>query len=676
MGQADRDILLAAATDVAEARIPRTRPAPDSLNVSEQEARTYHKLPADPQLSAALDALDAGRYAQARALAAAHPDPLAALLIGWLIAREPDSGLSAAEMIGAMERYAGWPEPERLALRTEQAFHATGPDPASVVTFYSLTGPRTIGGKLALAAGLRDSGRGEEARRIISELWREETLSAGQSAALMTRFGAVLTRDDHLYRFRRLVLNARTADSVAQAKLLGPGYEDLARAVIAVIDRRPDGAKRLRSVAAGFSSDPLYVFARIRELRRAGEHLEAARLLLRSEADAKLPGDADIWWDERRDLSRALLDQRTPDLAYQVVSQHTAVGDGERAEAAFHGGWYALRFLKDPGRAMPHFRELIEIATLPRTRSRASYWVGRTYEAQGSDEAARLAYVEAARFGGTFYGQLAREKLGLTTTGLERIPAPSALDRLRFADRIGVKAIRMLAAAGHGDRAYPFFQALATSTDAPGEITLLNELARRIEQPRAGLIAATAAEKRGLPVSSLTAPFLAVPTELPMPDSVDRALVYSIVRQESAFNHQATSHVGARGLMQLMPATAKETARSAGLPFSVQRLTSDPVYNATLGAEYLGGLMKRLDRSYILTFVGYNAGPGRAFQWIKSYGDPRGGAVDAVDWIERIPFDETRNYVQKVMENLQSYRSRIGYPLSLSDDLTRGGPQG
>ncbi|HWT31221.1 MAG TPA: lytic transglycosylase domain-containing protein, partial [Propylenella sp.] len=236
--------------------------------------------------------------------------------------------------------------------------------------------------------------------------------------------------------------------------------------------------------------------------------------------------------------------------------------------------------------------------------------------------------------------------------------------------------IRLLAAAGHREKAFPFFRALAETIDSPGEIALLTALARRIDQPRAGVSAASIAEQRGVRVASLPAPFIGVPSGLPLPEPVDRALVYSVVRQESAFNFQATSHVGARGLMQLMPATAKATARNAGLPFSVQRLTSDPFYNATLGAQHLGELLDRLDRSYVLTFVGYNAGPGRASQWVKAYGDPRAGNVDAVDWIERIPFDETRDYVQKVMENLQVYRSRTGYPLSLSKDLIRGGPQG
>ncbi len=167
-----------------------------------------------------------------------------------------------------------------------------------------------------------------------------------------------------------------------------------------------------------------------------------------------------------------------------------------------------------------------------------------------------------------------------------------------------------------------------------------------------------------------------MPTGLRPPDAVDRALVYAVVRQESSFNHMAISQAGARGLMQLMPATARATARSAQIPFSVQRLTTDPLYNATLGAHHLGELLGGLNRSYVLTFAGYNAGPGRALEWVRAYGDPRGGATDPIDWIERIPFDETRDYVQKVMENLQLYRSRTGHPLSLSQDLIRGGPQG
>ena len=663
----------AASHDGPSAPLPRPRPDLSDADIARLLALDFHGFAPDFALKAAIDAAAEGRYAEARSLVSAHDDPLVPKLMDWLVAREPGSGLSAAEIIDVLQSHTGWPEPEKLQLRAEQAFHALGPEGEPVLTFYGQAEPLTVGGRLALAGALRRDGRPGDAETIVRDIWRHWRLSQSQAGAVLTRFGSMLTRDDHLFRFRRLALSRRLSDAVAQAQLLGPGYEDLARATVAVLRRSSDAPALLRRVAPRFFTEPLYIFGRVRQLRRGGEPIEAARLLLQMRPDAALEGNGDVWWDERRDLSRVLLDAGTPDLAYRVAADARPEGEGEQVEAAFHAGWYALRFLGDPAVATVHFREVHRLATLPRTQSRASYWLGRSHEAWGRPAAARLDYVEAARFGGTFYGQLARQKLGLHTTGLERMPRPSALDRIRFAEREMVRAIRLLAAAGHADLSFPFFPMLGETVDTPGEMALLMSLSRRIELTHAGIRAAAIAEKRGLEVASLPAPFIGVPAALEPPDSVDRALVYAVVRQESAFNFRAVSHAGARGLMQLMPATARATARNISLPFSLPRLTSDPLYNATIGAHHLGELLAGLKSSYVLTFVGYNAGPGRALQWIRSYGDPRDGTADPVDWIERIPFDETRDYVQKVMENLQLYRSRVGHPLSLNEDLVRGG---
>jgi peptidoglycan lytic transglycosylase len=658
------------------APLPRPRPELDAAEAARLLAAQFYGFQPDFKIRAALDAVEDGRYADARALAATHENAMVAALVAWEIARQSDSGLSAPEIIEVLATHPGWPEPERLQLRAEQAFHALGPSGDPVIAFYNQVEPVTVAGRLSLAAALRDAGRSAEAEPIVRDLWRNWSLSPTQSAAMLARFGAMLTRADQIYRFRRLVLREQTRDAAAQGDLVGPGYADLARAVVAALDRKKDAAQQLRGVAKRFLGDPLYVFARTHQLLRSNQPIEAARFLLETRPNLELSGDGDIWWEERRDLARALLDSGAPELAYRVVAEARPDGEGDRVEAAFHAGWIALRFLHDPNLAEPHFRELHTLATLPRTQSRASYWLGRTHEAQHRPAAARLDYVEAARFGGTFYGQLAREKLGITTTGLERMPRPSALDRIRFANRDMVKIVRLLAAGGHADMAWPFLAALGETVDTPGEVALLTTLARRIGRPEAGIQAAATAEERGLKVASLPALFFGVPADLRTPAAVDRALVYAVVRQESAFNHAAVSNAGARGLMQLMPATARATARNASIPFSVQRLTTDPLYNVTLGAHHLDELLGGLQRSYILTFVGYNAGPGRALQWVHDYGDPRGGAVDPIDWIERIPFDETRDYVQKVMENLQLYRSRTGHPLSLTQDLLRGGPQG
>ena len=395
--------------------------------------------------------------------------------------------MSAPEIISILTSHRGWPEPEQLQLRAETAFHALGPEGVAVLAFYNQVEPITVGGRMAFASALREAGRSEEAKAIARSLWRDWSLASGQAAALFSRFGSVLTKADHLYRFRRLVLRSRSQDAIAQAQLLGDGYGDLARVVIAVLDGDPDARKRLSGVAPKFLADPLYVFARMRLLRRSGQPIEAARFLLGSQPDMDLSGDGDIWWEERQDLSRALLDRGIADLAYEVVAGARPESEGDRVSMNFHAGWYALRFLGDPTRAEPHFRELHTLATLPRTQARASYWLGRTHEAEGRDVAARLDYVEAGRFGGTFYGQLAREKLGLITTGLERMPRPSALDRQRFADRDLVKVVRLLAAAGHAERSLPFLRTLGDSVDTPGEVALLTALARRLGRPQAAL---------------------------------------------------------------------------------------------------------------------------------------------------------------------------------------------
>ncbi len=657
------------------APLPRPRPELSGAEQAHLLALDFYGFTPNFALRAAIDAANEGHYAEAREAAAKIADPLAARIVDWLVARDPDSGMSANDIIAVLNSHPGWPEPDELQLRAEQAFHALGSEGEPVLTFYSQVEPLTVGGRLSLASALRQAGRSPEAARVVRDLWRDWRLSQGQASTILARFGSMLTRDDHLFRFRRLVLDRHAGQAVTQAELLGPGYADLARATIAVLYRKKEAPELLRKVAPQFFSDPLYLFGRAHLLRRSGQPIEAARLILQTRPDEKLEGNGDVWWDERRDLSRQLLDAGTPDLAYRIVAEAHPEGEGERVEAAFHAGWYALRFLDDPNRAELHFRELHTLATLPRSQSRASYWLGRTHEAMGRIAAARLDYVEAARFGDTFYGQLAREKLGMATTGSERMPRPSALDRIRFANRETVRVIRHLASAGHADLTYPFFLGLGETVDTPGEVTLLMALARRVDEAFAGIRAAASAEERGVKVAALPAPFVGVPTGLDTPDSVDRALVYAVARQESAFNHRAVSYVGARGLMQLMPATARATARNIRLPFSAERLTTDPLYNATIGAHHLGELLGGLQRSYILTFVGYNAGPGRALQWIKDYGDPRGGGADPVDWIERIPFDETRDYVQKVMENLQLYRSRIGHPLSINEDLVRGGPR-
>ncbi len=662
---------------------PRVRPDPARIAEALKEAADAanvkgppYGFPAAPGLRLALDAVSRDNYKDALYRASRLEDPLDRRLVEWFAARAPDSGMDHQQILETARATAGWPEPERLLLRAEVAFLRQPYTDAEFVAFFRDRKPMTLTGRLADVRRKVLRGEKTAAAAGIRRIWREETFSSRSAVRLAKEFDFALRPEDHHNRLRRLILRRQTNAALTQAALAGKDYASLVKAVIPALRRRRQPERLLKSVSPSLRNDPVFQLAKVRLLRRNGKPVAAAQLLFHTSRDPDILGDPDVWWDERRDLSRQLIDAGQPALAYRVAAEHSAQSEKDRVEAEFHAGWYALRFLNRPQVGKVHFQRVAGLADLPRTISRAHYWLGRAHTASGNEQAATLSHRISARHGATFYGQLSRDILGLAGTGQETAPEITAGDRLRFADNALARAIRRLAAAGHGNRARAFFQALAASSETPGELALTAVLARRIDQSRAILHIATIASRRGFDMGSLNAPLIGIPTQVPVPDTISKAMLYAVSRQESAFNPGAVSHAGARGLMQLMPATARATARSIGYPYSAPRLTRDPAYNATLGAAHLAELMDRLGGSYIMTFAGYNAGQGRAERWARQYGDPRTGAIDPVDWIELIPFDETRDYVQKVMGNLQAYRARLGETISPFEDLARGRPPG
>jgi soluble lytic murein transglycosylase len=379
----------------------------------------------------------------------------------------------------------------------------------------------------------------------------------------------------------------------------------------------------------------------------------------------------DEWWIERRLLARKMVDAGDYRAAYQIARDAALPNrDIYRTEQEFTAGWIALRFLNEPALALQHFARIGTGSVNPTTLARAGYWQGRAAEAAGRSQEARAAYMAAAEHSTSYYGQLARAHLGLGR--LELRDAPTA--RFRGVERLEiVRAVQLLFDLDERDISIPIFADLGENGD-PEALAGLGELAARHNYARGMLLVGKAALNRGLPFDFYAYPVSGIPPYRSIGPEVEHSVIFAIARQESAFNPGDVSPAQAYGLMQVTPDAARYVCKRAGVAFDLSRMKTDSAYNVTLGAAELGGLLEDFRGSYIMTFAAYNAGRGSLKKWVDRYGDPRDPKVDAVDWVELIPFSETRNYVQRVMENLQVYRARFGggSRLQIEADLHRG----
>ncbi|MGL4489159.1 MAG: transglycosylase SLT domain-containing protein, partial [Rhizobiaceae bacterium] len=619
-------------------------------------------------LKTGLDALATGDVRQAQSVRDdMTKGSLDQHILQWAIALSGGDAVTSAEIAKAAADLPDWPGLATLRNNSERALYRENPSADAVIAAFGASKPKTPKGAAILARAHVAKGNGAAAREALAPLWRTARMEAVDELIILGEFSSVLTKDDHLTRMQMMLYAERIAS--AGRVVAVAGAQPLYDAWVSAIRGANTTPALMKAVAPDQQKTAAYQFVEMLSLRKASKFKEAAEALAKVPTDSAALVDADAWWTERRIVARALLDRGQTKLAYQTVAGHAAQSPTSAVEAEFHAGWIALRMLKDPALAATHFQKILTLSSKPQSASRGHYWLGRALEAQGKD--AKSAYQSAAHFGTNFYGQLAAARLGMTTL---EVPTPSVgnEERTRFDKREAVSAIRRLQALGYSDRARALYCDLAEELDSVGEIALLaNQVQARGDHFTALKIGKIAAN-RGLDVGSLSHPTGAIPASANISGS-GQALAYAIARQESEFNTNAISKAGARGLLQLMPATAREIAGRHDMVFEAGRLTGDPGYNATLGAHFLGEQIDRFDGSYILTFAGYNAGPRRSQEWMKKYGDPRGKRIDeVVDWIERIPFSETRNYVQRVMENYQVYKVRLGGSVTIEDDLRFG----
>ncbi len=648
---------------------------PFTVASAQEESRpTPETVPAveRPDLAVVRDAVTAyrrGDLAAGDALRRRVETPAAGAFLDWAALRLAGVTVPFDRVAGFWLAQPGFPNPAWLRRRSEDALLVERRPAPFVRAFFARERPQTVSGKIALAQAFRADGLSEDADALVRETWRNDTFGRDLELRILDLFKDTLATADHRFRMERFLLRENWESAKRAAVYAGGGHDALVKARIAVDARAKGADKVVDAVPAPLKSDASWLFSRTQNLRRGEKPVEAAKLLAELTRDPALLVDGDAWWVERRLVARKLLDDGDAKAAYGVVTGHGATTAERRIEADFLAGWIALRSLSDPVAAARHFDRAAALAATPISRARAGYWQGRAREAAGASAEAKRLYAAAARHGIAYYGQLAAARLGAGAVAL-RTPADPAPSRPPL-----VGAIAIGYAAGFRDLAYPMALDFARGGQDLAELEQVAAILTANGDARGLLAFGKLSTQRGLPLDEAAFPTSGVPAFDPVGRRVEPAMVHAIARQESAFDPAAGSSAGARGLMQLMPGTASATAKKAGLAYEPGRIL-DGVYNAQLGAAHLGDLMEDWRGSFILTFASYNAGPGNVRKWIAAYGDPRRPEVDAVDWVERIPFSETRNYVQRVMENLQVYRKRLdpGSPLSIESDLKAGAP--
>lgn len=614
----------------------------------------------------AITAARAGQWPQAYADAARSANPLPVKIVRWLDYTRASVTGRFADVAAFIEQNPNWPAQKILHRQAEQALANESDDVAA--PWLKRFPPVSAMGKARLAAIQLARGDTAGGQAALRAAWIDGDFNAGDEHDFLARYGANIRPEDNVKRLDRLLWDRQGDAARRMLPLVPADFHAEAVARLALYDRAANAPTLVAQVPESLRNDPGLVFDIVHWERHNDQNDAAAQLLV---AHPDNPVRPDNWAGERQIVARRLLAAGNADLAYRVTQQTAASDSGAYSDAEFLSGYIALRFMKNPTLAFEHFSRVLARSTTPWGKSRAAYWSGRAAEAGDKPQLAAKWYAAGAEHMATFYGQLAAHQLGNDAPPRPLPePRPSADELAEFNAQPLVEAAGLFAAAADRDHLKVFLMQEADLAKRPVDFAMIAALAEHHGRVDVAIAVARRSIDAGMPLMIHGYPL----TTLPSGGNVEHALLLAIVRTESAFDQEAVSGAGARGLMQLMPGTAALIARQQQLPYAPDRLTSDGVYNLTLGRAYIEKLLDDFGGSYPLAIAAYNAGPGRIRQWLQDYGDPRGRQIEMVDWIEAIPFTETRLYVQRVLESVQIYRGQNTgntAAFSLAADLAR-----
>ena len=609
-------------------------------------------------LTRALDAADRQQWSAAREAVLELRSPLLFTYIDWRELLESSEPIPFGRYRAFLLSHADWPRLGTIRVQAERRLDATI-GYAERRAFFEGHPPRTREGRIRLAEAELAIGSRERGQKLAREAWVHDNFSASEEAFFLGQLGHLLTAKDHEARLGRLLWDKRRDEVGRMYRRVDGGMRHLAEARLALQEMEPGVDRRLEAVPRRLARDPGLLYDRLRWRRLKGRDADAREILLDPPDELQRPT---AWWNERAYQIREALGQRDFRTAYALARRHGQVPDDAAAfaEAEWLLGWLALRHANEPAQALGRFAQMYDAVRTPISRSRAAYWAGRAAAAAGDRRAMLRWYRLAAEHPTTYYGQLALGELGeplALAVQAARLAAPPVADPL-FDNQPQVQLVRLFCALEVADRAVPFLQRLMLDQEDKARVV---RLARDCARPDM----VVELGKHGV-AAGMVDPLVSFPVPahdgLLYPDqaNVEPALLLAIARQESHFDPAAASPAGAVGLMQVMPGTGRAVAERYAIPFSERLLQRDPQYNARIGAGYLAMLAERYGGRIELMAAAYNAGPMRVSAWIAQNGDPRELDRDAVvDWIELIPYRETRNYVQRVIEGRNVYRDLL-----------------
>ncbi len=577
-------------------------------------------------------------------------------LVIWMYLKEPSNNLAFKDYRKFINQNPEWPRINRLRYLAEHKINFKEVKPKEVIKFFDKQDPLSGYGKIKLGEAFLTRGEKNKAHDLIADGFKTANLSSIEHRYLNKKFRNLLTKEDYIERAKYLAWEQDFYELRRTIRYLPSGYKELYFARFALMTRSYGVDSAIAKVPAQFKNDIGLQFDRAKWRRKRGRYDSTLEIINNLPRDPKLLVKPDLWFKEKFIIARSRINKKRFEEAYELLINHGVLDSGNLAKAEWHAGWLALRFLNKPGAAVQHFKTMYDGVNYPISKSRAAYWVGKAYEQLGKDQNAKDWYKKSSVFNTTFYGQLASAKINKKDFKVKNNYTFSQEDYKKLLKTDLARAVILLDELDMSLKSKDILRHLGSEERSIKEQVLAGKLSQQVGRLDFAIQIAKQTSYQNKNLLELNYPIIETPKVVSKRTILPQEVILSLIRQESEFDRDANSWVGAKGLMQIMPATGRLVSKQAGLRYSRSRLIEDEFFNLQLGSYYISGLNDEFNGAIYMAFAGYNAGPHRVRRWVKRFGDPRKGEIDPIDWIELIPFTETRNYVQRVIENIQVYK--------------------